>query len=671
MVKLYAPVGSQVVVDGDGKKYTLATDGSVDIPPHAVGGLLARGFAVDPSQTPTGKTAGIYTLLDYWIYPSDNGDAAPGFNRAALAAGIGGVIVCTPGKTYRYGCTMKPLADQVIEGNKAKFKRVDKIASTTTTALTAGSTSFDVGVASAAGFYVGLEVGFYTSAWAAAANADDYANGSTQLNYCELGVYSITAINGSTLSVTGPSLARSYASGINIISACSGFRSDTGSQNAEGIQIRNLEIDGNKNSYAGTFNNWVVHCEMRVGGDRTKINTIYLHDAVCEGIMAWGKGAEYRGLSLINTYGNGIHLTGDAYGKGGPVIEVVYARANSIGRAAGMSGIHQHGACSISSPVADFVLQNWVVDGLADDGTTSATPRFIGGLNETTKNLTIRGIGITNVGNGSSGARSYNAFDFSTTMATDMIGLTIEDVRMEDSGNFQLSNNSGNFRYRGVTVDNFRMTKGKFGINRVADSNFTNITVDNSAQTVTPNVAIGIGICEQVTFTNPRCNNGNGAVTGIIIEGVCTDVVIDGGRAQEGQRCVSINVAGIRCTIQGMKTRQTSGISAANGYGFVVGAEGWVVKNCEVQSNIASGGSTTGILVNCDNSASTATKNNAPVIDGCTVRMADNARASIVIAGASSWNTVVTNNNVTKAVSDAGTSTVGVATNNLILSYAA
>jgi len=45
-VKLYAPAESQQVFDMDGVKYALASDNSISVPPHAVGGLLQRGFVV-------------------------------------------------------------------------------------------------------------------------------------------------------------------------------------------------------------------------------------------------------------------------------------------------------------------------------------------------------------------------------------------------------------------------------------------------------------------------------------------------------------------------------------------------------------------------------------------------------------------------------------------------
>jgi hypothetical protein len=612
---------------------------------------------------------GSVIVVDQYIDSNDRSDSA-GIAAAVAAAGNYGTLLFTAGRTYRYDRVIVPQLGQTFEGNGATLKKIDKIATTLTKQVVSGQTAFTITVASAAKFYVGMQINFYTSAWAAAALADAYT-GNSQLAFCEQGNYTITAINGNVISVTGSTLQNTYPIGTNVIASCSLFVGDGQSVNVKNVTIRNFTIDGNKDSYAGTFNNWVAHCEIRIDGDGTRVENVTINNALCEGMIVGGAGSIYENINGVNTNGNLFHLTGSATAgsESGTVIQNCYGRANSIGFAAGLSGLHQAGMISISSPVPSFIIQNMVCEGLADDGTTSATPRFIGNINKLTSSLRINNVLIRNTGNGASGARTYPAFDFSVSMDANMVGLSISDVTMIDSGNFTISENSGTAVFTRVDIDNVKITLGNFRVNRISNFSIGNITVDNSTPLVTPNTGISIGVCQSGRFYNLSTNSGNGAVTALIIEGACTDVTIDSGLVQEGSQCVRVGVAGTRCTIQGMKTRQTSGVSAANGYGFVLAAQGWNLKNCEVQSNIASGGSTTGVLVNYDNSGTAGTKANAGVIDGCTIRMADALRGSINVSGAQAWNTVVTNCNVTAAITDTGTSTVK-ANNTTILSYA-
>lgn len=129
MVKLYAPAGSQVVYDQDGAEYAVS-NGYIDVPPNAVGGLIARGFVVDPSAALAAM--GFYAPKPYRASIAVIGDShtdrftAAGFGNyydhsfLTWFFGVGGFDYSSITKYATSGASATELASQVAAAVAAR-----------------------------------------------------------------------------------------------------------------------------------------------------------------------------------------------------------------------------------------------------------------------------------------------------------------------------------------------------------------------------------------------------------------------------------------------------------------------------------------------------------------------------------------------------------------------
>ena len=84
------------------------------------------------------KRSSIVNVDDYGAVGDGVADDAPAIRAAATAAGVGGIVVGTPGKTYLTRSLIVPLARQRWFGHGATIRRGNQIVTTTSTAITSG-----------------------------------------------------------------------------------------------------------------------------------------------------------------------------------------------------------------------------------------------------------------------------------------------------------------------------------------------------------------------------------------------------------------------------------------------------------------------------------------------------------------------------------------------------
>lgn len=588
--------------------------------------------------------------IEAFLLSTDPSDA-PGINRAAALAGINGKLAFKAGKTYRYDRPLVPSEGQTWELNGATLKQSDCVQKTLNASTAAGAAPTFV-MPNTTGFFVGQHVNFYKSTWAANLGANEG-------NFCEATTnFEIIAVTATTVRVSGTTTVN-YVSGDYIVLSTIGIWNE----DDPGIAVKNGIFDGNKQSYidaspfsAGVYwGNWAANCDFRVAGDRTSTENLYFFNQRCEAMIIGGRGSNHFNITGINTGGNLFHLTSNTP-KGGCVVEGVYARANGMGS----SLLHVHGIISISNPVPDFTFKDIEGDGLADDGTTSVTPRLIGGINEGTSNLTIEGVHLRNLGLGTAGARLQPFIDFSTTWTagTNVDGITLKRFRVEDCGNLVISRTTNDTtRFTNVILDDIRMTKGKVFLQRVASGYMRDCFVDNSTTPTTAVSCYEIAKMENFAFINLRGNMGTSILGAFVVTDTLTDCIINGGLLDGGNKGLYFTVAATRSTAKNVSVRHRSGVTSSNPSGIVVGGSGWTIDNCEVNSTVVSGGSVRGMHITAGTGV--ICKNN-------NIRMGDGSRTAVEVASGC-VSTQLINNVQTLATVDGGTTTheVNVATHAL------
>lgn len=319
--------------------------------------------------------------------------------RAAItAAGVNGILIFPPNKTFLLTGSLTPLQGQTWNGNGATLKRAAEIKTTTATAIATGSASQNITVASATGFAVGMDVCVF-----------DGATSSTGDNYN----HRITAIAGNVLTID-KAFAVAFPSGGTVVRSFSQIDTTRTSTNVPDVTIRGLRFDGNQANNA-SFQWWWVHNEILAGGDRLAIEGCYIVNAQAEGIQCGGIGTGVRRNWIKDCQGNGIHLSAATGGSNQAVIANNYIKnCNLSGTATG----HADGCIVLSSTIADTLVDgNYCENGIggiasinsndnSDITITNNTIRnctsyAIGGLtsNDYAQNLTITGNRFYSSGN--------------------------------------------------------------------------------------------------------------------------------------------------------------------------------------------------------------------------------------------------------------------------------
>jgi hypothetical protein len=461
--------------------------------------------------------------------------------RRITAAGVNGEVFLSPSAVYVIDAVLEPLQGQIWTGYGATLKRVDKFATTFSAPLSSGSTNPTISVVDASGFRVGQDITFYKTTW----------TGSTETANQEQFNFTISAISGNDISLTGGTTVNSYVIGDNVITSTM-LISKNGSTD---VTVIGIEFDGNRSSYAGTFNFWVNHAEIRMTDNRTTYRELYAHDSLCEAFYIGGDGSQIINCRAVNTGGNGVHIS---TGFGG-LIDGCYFESNSLGT----STEHQNGAISLSLDV-----DNWNISNCSCDG-KNLTPAFIGGNNETTKNITVSKCMIKDL--------TGNAIDFLVGLEGNQQGVSILDCYLDNAGDIEISNTVNPHRINNVKVSGNTIINGGIALQRISASDVSNNIIDRTGDAAFQ--CINLNIVEDSTVFGNKTIEGNSGVAcngggclrvtikGNTIEnphirGVALLGLSDSGSVVDGNTIIGVN--GVTTGFTGILTREANSVITNN-----------------------------------------------------------------------------------------------------------
>ena len=404
------------------------------------------------------KTNGLWTRDRVEIYVDTFGAAGDGVTNdaaaliaAVAAAGIGGVIVLTPGKTYLTDRKITLLSGQTLLGYGATIKRRSQIISTTTSVITNGSTnSFTLASGGGALFSVGQEISLYNG-----------ANYGTQ-NLTIQGIVGdvITTTSSAALSAGSPWSGTTY-----VVLSFDVLQTTTGNN------IFGVSFDGNKSNWS--YYRWETVSEINVYGS-TIIRDCAVNNAAGEGIHenTAGTACKYLNNNITNINGNGIHLSG----SDGTLISGNYIyNTNLQGSAVG----HNGGCITVSNSVSNYTICNNVLDtGRCGVGQVdSADNSYFAITGNTIRNMTsymleIRGYNAAVVDGLISGNRFYNT---TAPAAGAMVSVCIGDTNTNDF--YRLAVTGNQFHNSGVLIERstgITVTGNSFGVDYQASDIYHN-----------------------------------------------------------------------------------------------------------------------------------------------------------------------------------------------------
>lgn len=215
-----------------------------------------------------------------------------GLQNAINAAGKNGIILLKRGTTYLIKSTLHLLEGQTVYGYGAKLKSANQVTTTTSTAISTGSSPTTITVASAAGLEVGMQV--------------TVTSGPNGIDGC-YNPHTITAINGNQITVS-VNFTKAFPSGGTVVTH-HGMIDGTGGAALDRIKIYGLEIDGNRLNNLG-YAAWQTNYLIYLSGAGVVVRDCYLHDGQSDGIMLGGTGSTVDKNHILRMGGNGIHLSG-------------------------------------------------------------------------------------------------------------------------------------------------------------------------------------------------------------------------------------------------------------------------------------------------------------------------------------------------------------------------
>ena len=268
---------------------------------------LAAYFRSVDRFMPDGSTdatnGGYWLLTETFVSPEMFGAVGDGvtLDVAALlamiaAAGVGGVMHLSPGKTYLIDRNITTLTGQRLVGNGGVLKRAAQVVTTTTSAITATVTT-SVDVTSATGFAIGQTIAFATVG--VARSAVVYGTSLSQ-------PITITNIVGNTLTLN-------QAPTITSATGATCFLTFASLILGEGSIVDGVEFDGNRANW--TYSRWEVTQEISTlnsGGltNNQRVKNCVFRDAPGEAVLPYGGNLEISGNRYFDIGGNAIHLSG-------------------------------------------------------------------------------------------------------------------------------------------------------------------------------------------------------------------------------------------------------------------------------------------------------------------------------------------------------------------------
>lgn len=561
--------------------------------------------------------------------------------RAAItAAGVNGVIVFKPGATYLTSGQLDLLVGQTVWGYGSKIKRRAQIATTTTEAIT--NPELDIDVADASNLRVGMNVTFSDSATAQSALV-----AGTTLSTVNS---EITAIVGNTLTLaTSPNA--SLSSGANVYLSFNTIVLNTD------CRVLGLEFDGNKANWP--WGRWEVTNEMHMatGALRAVVEGCYVHDTPGEGMQVGGYNARVVRNQFKDLNGNGIHFSGAS----NPLCDgnsVINCNLNTdVG--------HADGCIIWSNGITDAtVVNNYLENGKAGIGSldsagnsdvtvSSNTIRSCTGngikIEGAAANLTITNNRIYSCGSGATGGLQV----LNNTGTGNLIaGNTFVSCSVSITGTSSLA-------FRG----NYLKT-GDLTLQSLTDCQVCENTIYGGAILLTGGVNLSAVNDNYVDRTGDTTNNciyasGTGNLNSSVSRNTCIGGLVGFRISSNGN--TDLNVSGNQCRanyaygiwVDSTGTQAGANIagnsivpttaSAASWVGIRIASDGITVKDNHVFSP-NSGQANYGIQID-----------KKTMVLGNAVRGAYNLGSIRIAAG--STDTLVQDNYITTAISDAGTTT--------------
>lgn len=517
---------------------------------------------------------------------------------AITAAGVGGTLLFTPGKTYLLSGSIAPLESQTLWGYGAKLKRIAEVKSATSTNIATGSSPTAITVADGSLFRVGMDVTVY--------------NGS---NY-DTQPHQVWSVVGNVVTV-GTNFSTAFPSGGTLITAFPLIYSN----NAK-VSVLGLELDGNRANNT-SFAKWQMHAGVRLSSAYGRVLDCYVHDEVSEGMYLGGTAMSARNNNVVDCGGNGIHFSGcvGAEASGNYV-----KNCNILGTAPG----HADGLiCFSNSTEYAHITDNYLETGICGVASIDSNEN---------SSVVISGNIIRSCTSAIEGYFPSPEKGGKCVISNNLI-YNSGTITIRFDGTFAVGSVAYNWVVSGNYLEGSRLFISKAtGI--LVHGNIISLAGD------TTNPCIWLEDCQQATVS---ANQITGGGTGIVQLGSNTaGMKISGNTILNSySRSIDITAAGTgrACSIEGNSIIVESGFTTIGAYVGICPQNNWAVLNNVMDIQTTS----TQAAIVCPNGASGV---NGAIVQGNVIRSAGLSNAIRAFGG--SQNNFIVGNYTQQAISNGG-----------------
>lgn len=536
-----------------------------------------------------------------WFGAAGNGttDDTLAIRAAITAAGVGGTLLFTPGKTYLLSGSIAPLEGQTLWGYGSKLKRCAEVKSNTSTNIGTGSSPTAITVADGSLFRVGMDVTVY--------------NGASY----DTSQHAVWSVVGNVVTV-GTNFSVAFPSGGTLITAFPLIYS-----NAAKVSVIGLEFDGNRANNA-SLAKWQLHAGVRLSSAYGRVQDCYVHDEVSEGMYLGGDAISARNNNVVDCGGNGIHFSG---GAGAEASGNYVKNCNILGTAPG----HADGLiCFSNATEYAHIIGNYLDTGICGvasiDSDDNSSVVITGNIIRNCTTTAIEGYFPA----GTKGGKCV--------IANNLI-YESKNITIRFDSTFAV----GSVAYNWIVSGNY------LGNTRIFVSKATGILIEKNIISMpadTTNPCIWLEDCQQASVIGNQITGGG---TGIVQLGSNTAAVkISGNTLMNNySRSIDITVAGTgrACSIEGNTIVVESDYTTIGAYIGISLQNNWSAINNVMDIRTTS----TQSCILCPNGAAGV---NGAIVQGNIIR-SGSITYDIRAAGGSQNNFIV-GNYTTKAVSNGG-----------------
>lgn len=472
------------------------------------------------------------------------------FDRAIVAAGVGGKITLNPSVTYTVTASIDLLDWQTLDGNGATIKRANQVTATTTTAMTSGVTN-SVTVNDASGFKIGDQVALSQVGTARSA----LALGVTLTN-----IRTITGKVGNVITLNNV-VDCNLSIGSKIFSAFPVVK------HADRTTVKNVTFDGNRTNNA--WARWETHTELwePTGVEEPVTSRCNITNAPGEGIVMQGSCGTVAKCTFTTLGGNGTHFSAATNPR---VLYCDFVDGN-LDTAVG----HVSGALGWSRSVTDVIAIGCTVDGFArgfgeisdsDDGAKILFCKFAncyghgGMISASAKRILVEGCTIENCATDTSKVPS--AASYGGILLANVYSRDIKVINNDIDGPLYVVGTTGT--YDGETSTNTRVILDD---NRVTGETLITGLVNGSIRKLKTLAKMRVGSLTD-TDIEDCCSDLTGSTDYClaVYTGTVTRVAIRNFRSIGGLRSISVD-SGV--TMAGLSV-EGGRLYNASGRGIVV-----------------------------------------------------------------------------------------------------